>query len=91
MTVKDKVRAFIVENFLFGDGAALQEDDSLRGKGIIDSTGILALIAFLEEEFGISVADNEVRPENLDTIGHIAVFLHHKQQDVTDEHPAHML
>lgn len=85
MTDHDKVRAFIVENFLFGEAGGLKDDESLRGKGIIDSTGILALIAFLEEEFGVSVADNEIRPENLDTVNRVAVFLCHKQQGVAGE------
>ncbi|MGH7600414.1 MAG: acyl carrier protein [bacterium] len=86
MTDHDKVRAFIVENFLFGDAAGLKDDESLRGKGIIDSTGILALIAFLEEEFGVSVADNEIRPENLDTVNRVAAFLRHKLPGVAGEH-----
>ncbi|MGH7495695.1 MAG: acyl carrier protein [bacterium] len=75
MTGHEKVRNFITENFLFGDGATLQDNDSLHGKGIIDSTGVLALIAFLEEQFGIVVGDNDVRPENLDTIDRIVKFI----------------
>jgi acyl carrier protein len=78
MTVKDKVRAFIVESFLFGDGAELRNDDSLLGKGIIDSMRVLTLIAFLEEEFGISVADDEVMPENLNTVDRIVTFVDNK-------------
>lgn len=78
MTVKDKVRAFIVENFLFGDGADLRNEDSLLGKGIIDSMRVLTLIAFLEEEFGISVADDEVMPDNLNTVDRIVTFVDNK-------------
>jgi len=72
------VRQFIVENFLFGDGQSLREDTSLMEEGIMDSTGILELLFFLEETFGISVEDEELVPENMDSLQNIAKFIDKK-------------
>ena len=72
------VRQFVVENFLFGDGQSLREDTSLMEDGIMDSTGILELLFFLEETFGISVKDDELVPENMDSLRNIAKFIDKK-------------
>lgn len=76
--IKNKVREFIVENFLFGSEDGLQYDTSFLDEGIIDSTGILELVNFLEEEFGISVEDEELIPENLDSIKNVVKYLEGK-------------
>lgn len=76
--VKDEIRRFIAERFLFGDDKTLGDDDSLLEAGIIDSTGILELIGHLEGRYGIKVDDDELVPENLDTIAGIAAFLSRK-------------
>ena len=65
---RDKIREFIVENFLFGSDDGLTDETSFLDEGIIDSTGILELVNFLEEEFEIAVDDEELIPENLDSI-----------------------
>jgi acyl carrier protein len=78
MSIESKIRAYIAENFLFGDAAQLGVDDSFLDKGIIDSTGILEIVMFLEEQFGIKVADSEMLPENLDSIGNITRFIEKK-------------
>jgi acyl carrier protein len=71
-----KIRDFIVENFLFGDSSnGLQDTDSLLEKGIIDSTGVLELVSHLEETYGIKVEDEELIPENLDSIANVTDFL----------------
>jgi len=75
----DVIRAFIVEKFLFGDGANFQDEDSLLGKGIIDSTGILSLIAFIEQQFSVRFEDQEIIPDNLDSVNKINAFIEHKQ------------
>lgn len=62
------IRQFIIENFLFEEDENLKEDSSFLENGIIDSTGILELIAFLEENFGFAVEDEEIIPENLDSL-----------------------
>ena len=76
--LKDKIRQFIVENFLFGDDNGLKDDTSFLDEGIIDSTGILELVSFLEEEFSISVEDEELIPENLDSIMNVVAYLERK-------------
>lgn len=79
--VTDKIRAFIIENFLFGDDSRLEETTSFLEEGIIDSTGVLELVNFLEEEFGLTIEDEELIPENLDSIERVEAFLQHKRHD----------
>jgi acyl carrier protein len=76
--MRDKIRAFIVENFLFGKDDGLEDDTSFLEEGIIDSTGVLELVSFLEEEFGIAVEDEELIPENLDAINNVVEYLKRK-------------
>ena len=77
--VEDTVREFIVSNFLFGDlTRAVGDDDSLLEHGIIDSTGILELVFFLEGQYGIAVSDKEMIPANLDSIARVAGFVGRK-------------
>jgi len=78
MHYSSKIREFVVETFLFGDGESLKEDTSFLEEGIIDSTGILELLMFLEETFSIKVEDDEVIPENLDNLQKIARFIDRK-------------
>ena len=74
----ETVRDFVVENFLFGDGDQMQTDTSFMESGIIDSTGILELITFLEATYQISIQDEELVPENLDSLDKINSFLQKK-------------
>ena len=77
--VEMKVRSFIEENFLFRDDrAALSDSESLLDAGLIDSTGILELVAFLETEFEIHMADAEIVPANLDSIKAIVGYVEGK-------------
>ena len=76
MDTKKKIRDFIVETFLFGaDDEQLGDGDSLLESGVIDSTGVLELVGFLEEEFEIEVKDEELVPENLDSIDNLAAYI----------------
>ncbi len=75
MEIIATVRRFIVENFLFEEDDSLKEETSFLENGIIDSTGILELVSFLEETFGISVEDEELIPENLDTLSNIRKYV----------------
>lgn len=78
--IREKLIEFIVMNFLFGDSEHLPADDvSLLQSGVIDSTGILELIEFLELTFGIQVADNETTPENLDGIENLVRYVSRKR------------
>ena len=72
------IRSFIEENFLFGQAYALQDSDSFLDGGILDSTGILQLIAFLGKTYDITVEDEEIIPDNLDSIDKISAYLHRK-------------
>ena len=73
-----QVRTFITSNFYVADSAVLTDEASLLDSGIIDSTGILEVVSFLEAEFGIQVKDEEMLPENLDSIGNIARYVDRK-------------
>ena len=79
MELSGTIRQFIIENFLFEEDENLQEDSSFLENGIIDSTGILELVTFLEETFEITVEDEELIPENLDSIGNVVNYLQKKQ------------
>ena len=76
--LKTKIKEFIIENFLFGNANGLQDDTSFLEEGIIDSTGVLELVTFLEEDFGIQVDDEELIPENLDSINNVTAYLEKK-------------
>lgn len=75
---KEKIKTFIIENFLFGSEDGLKDETSFLEEGIIDSTGILELVTFLEEEFSITIEDEELVPENLDSINNVTAFLERK-------------
>ena len=81
--IEQKIRDFIRDNFLMGeDGGNLSSNDSLLEKGIIDSVGILELVSFLEETFDIKVQDEELVPENLDSIAFIVNYIQHKKPEL---------
>lgn len=78
--VEAKIRAFMEANLMMGqDATALSVDDSFLDNGIIDSTGVLELTSFLEEAFGIQIADPEITPANLDSIAKLVRFIASKQ------------
>ena len=78
--MQQQIRSFILSSFLFTDDESkLKNNDSLLEQGIMDSTGVLELVAFLESQFGIKVADDELLPENLDSVDQIAAFIARKQ------------
>ena len=74
----ETVRNFIIDNFLFGDGNGFTEEISFLEEGLIDSMGILELITFLEETFHINIKDDELLPQNLDSLNKITKFLDNK-------------
>jgi acyl carrier protein len=80
MELNDQIRSFIVENFLFGDEGALASDDqSLMDTGIIDSVGVMELVQYLEVDHGLQIQDEDLMPENLDSIANLAAFIRRKQ------------
>lgn len=80
MNYLETVKAFVIENFLFGEGEQLKEDTSFLESGMVDSTGILELVAFIEETFGVRMADDELIPENLDSISNVVNYLQRKTE-----------
>jgi len=76
--IKTKIRTFIVDNFFFGEADELDDEASFLDEGIIDSTGVLELVTFLEETYSIHVADDEMTPENLDSINQAAAYVKRK-------------
>ena len=74
--IRKKVETFVIDNFVFDeDSTSLSATDSLLETGLLDSTGVLELVGYLEEEFGLSIDDDEIVPENLDSIQAITVFV----------------
>lgn len=74
--MREQVRRFVLESFMFGaEPDDLDEDVSFLDSGIIDSTGVMELVGFLEDEFGITVEDSELTPENLDSVSRLCVYL----------------
>lgn len=83
-TYESEIKAFIVNNFLFGQGGEnLTSDQSFLESGIIDSTGLLELVAFVEQQYGISVGDLELVPDNLDSLKNISRFVARKRDVLT--------
>lgn len=79
MSLPDEIRTFIVDNFLFGEDGSLQEDSSFLKEGIVDSTGILQLVSFLQERYRVVIEDEELTPENLDSIRRVVTFIEGKR------------
>lgn len=83
MNLRSEIREFIVENFLYGqDDNKLGDDISFLEKGIMDSTGVLEMVSFVEEKYGISVEDEELIPENFDSLAKLSEFISKKMNGV---------
>jgi acyl carrier protein len=78
MNQTKQIRDFVISNFMFGEGAGLNDDASLIDRGIVDSTGMLELIVFLEETFRLKIDPDEMIPENLDSVTKAAAFVSRK-------------
>ena len=82
-STKHVIRQFVIDNFLFGNSEGLEDETSFLDEGIIDSTGVLELVTFLEETYSIRIDDGELIPENLDSINNVVKFIGKKiVQDV---------
>jgi acyl carrier protein len=79
MDVKTSIVNFIHSNFLMGTGAVnFNHDDSFLEKGIVDSTGVLEMVSFIQSTFGITVEDSDLTPENLDSVNRVASYIQRK-------------
>ncbi len=82
-TIEQDLRQFLSENFILDDdGASLERNESLTETGVLDSMGVLELIMFIEERFGITVPDEDTLPENLDSVGRIVNYIERRLQEV---------
>lgn len=80
MSAESMIRAYVLENFLFTDnGNRLPNDASFLEEGIVDSTGVLELVLFVEEAFGFAVEDDEILPENFDSVAQLAAYVCRKR------------
>ena len=80
MALREDIRQFIVENFLLSrDASLLRNSDSLVELGILDSTGALELVGHLHDRYGVTVKDEELHPDNLESIDKIAAFIERKR------------
>jgi acyl carrier protein len=81
MSIEPEVRQYILENYLFTDDeSALGNEDSFLDQGILDSTGIMELIYFIEDEYGVKVEDEEMIPENLDSVARVVAYVERKRK-----------
>ncbi len=78
--IASSLRQFVKENFLFGQDFALADHDSFLEQGIVDSTGVLELVTFIEDRYEIAIEDEELLPENLDSIENLVKFIAAKSQ-----------
>ena len=79
MTIEKQIRRYIADNFLFSDdGYQLPDDASFLEEGIVDSTGVLELVMFVEETFDVTVEDEEIAPENFDSVAQLAGYVRRK-------------
>lgn len=76
-----RIRDYLVATFLFGDGSRLTDETSFMENGILDSTGMLELISFIEQEFGLSIDPSELVPDNLDSIRNVTAFIERKTKE----------
>lgn len=82
MSIREALRKYVLENCLFtDDGSRLNDADSFLETGILDSTGILEIILFVEETFSIKVTDDEMVPDNLDSIDSLVAYIERKQAE----------
>jgi acyl carrier protein len=77
--ISEKVRNYIVTTFLFGDSSKVGDETSFLDNSILDSTGMLELISFIEQEFAISIDPSELIPDNLDSIKNVTQFIERKK------------
>ena len=78
-SIEQKIRQFIIDNFLFGASETeLSNDDSLLDQGIIDSMGVLELVTFLEVKYAVEISDDELVPANLDSVNRLVQFVQQK-------------
>ena len=82
--IKSQIRQFMAENFIFDPSIQLVDNESFIENGIVDSTGVLEIIMWVESTYGISVLDNEVLPQNFDSVDNLLAYIEQKLGVVTE-------
>ena len=91
MDPRPVIRSYILENFLFSDDPlAIEDNASFLEQGIIDSVGALEIALFIEQSFGFAVQEDEMLPENLDSVDNLVAFVKRKQKEKGDEHVSYI-
>jgi acyl carrier protein len=80
ISVEQQIRDYVQQNFLFGNPINFGDEDSFLGLGIIDSTGVLELVAFVQDTYQFSLEDEDIIPENLDSVQNLAAFIKRRTQ-----------
>lgn len=81
MEIKEKIKSYIAQNLLFrNDGYQYPDDTSFLEEGIVDSQGVMELVLFVEEEFGITVEDDEITPDNFDSVSLLTAYISRKKE-----------
>jgi len=76
MDVKDQIKKYIAENFLFSNnGFTLDDDESFLEAGVVDSLGVVELVSFVEENFNVQVPDDDIVPDNFDSVDNLAAYI----------------
>ncbi len=78
MQIEDKIREFIFKNLYYAEGSSIADEDSFLETGVVDSMGVMELVAFVQSEFGLAVAQHEIVVENFDSIRKLADFVRSK-------------
>ena len=79
MQIEPQIRQYLAENFMFSDnGYGLADEASFLEEGVVDSTGVLELVMFVEETFGITVQDEEILPQNFDSVSQLTAYVQRK-------------
>ena len=81
MEIENKIKDYIAKNLLFSDdGYGYPDDASFLEEGIVDSQGVMELVMFVEDEFGVTVDDEDITPDNFDSVSLLAEYIRRKQQ-----------
>jgi len=81
MDAKEQIRSYVTNNLLFNqNGYKLNDDTSFLDEGIVDSTGVVELVLFVEDNFGLTVEDSEIIPDNFDSVNRLAAYIQTKQK-----------
>ena len=83
MEYHENIKEFVIENFLFGEGDKLNNSTNFFEESIIDSTGILELVCFVEETYNLAISDDEIVEQNFSSVNNVTTFVEKKQNEIS--------